>query len=234
MTRANPAHDRVRGSRVFERMPVVFRVRFVLAVALLACIGCDRFTRTGSRGQAGDVVRRIVVLGDSLSVAPTIAESFPSLLQKRLLESGSPATVINAGVRGDTTAGGLRRIDALLAQKPGLLILALGANDGLRGIDVDTMSRNLGEMIARARREGVQVLLCGMELPPVRGMPYARAFRMVFPETARTFDIPLVPFLLEGVAFNPAMNGTDQIHPNAAGARKIADTVWPYLEPLVR
>jgi len=176
---------------------------------------------------------RIVVLGDSLSVSPTVAESFPSLLQQRLRDQGSPALVVNAGVRGDTSAGGLARIDALLAQKPDILILALGANDGLRGLDVGTMSKNLGEMIERSQRKGAHVLLCGMELPPVRGVLYARAFRTTFPDLARAHDITLVPFLLEGVALNPSLNGADQIHPNAAGARKIADTVWPYLEPLL-
>jgi acyl-CoA thioesterase-1 len=180
------------------------------------------------------LAQRIVVLGDSLSVSPSVAESFPSELQRRLTDSGSSATITNAGVRGETTAGGLRRIDALLAQRPDVLILALGANDGLRGIDVAVMSRNLDEMIARSKRAGVEVLLCGMELPAVRGLPYARDFRAAFAETASRHDIPLVPSLLEGVALNPAMNGSDRIHPNAAGARKIADTVWPYLEPLVR
>src|SRR6185369_11167614 len=135
---------------------------------------------------------------------------------------GVPASITNAGIRGDTTGGGLRRIDALLSQKPDLLVLELGANDGLRGLDVQAMSANLSEMIRRAKNRGVGVLLCGMELPPVRGLPYARAFRSVFPDLASEFDIALVPFLLDGVALNPAMNGADQIHPNAEGARKIA------------
>src|SRR4029079_4105973 len=166
------------------------------------------------RAQHREAVR-IVVLGDSLSVSPTLTDSFPSLLEKRLLETGSPATVVNSGVRGDTTAGGLARIDALLSQKPAVLILALGANDGLRGLDVGAMANNLGEMIERSQRKGVKVLLCGMELPPVRGIPYARAFRAVFPDLVRARDIALVPFLLEGVALNSSMNGADQIHPNA-------------------
>jgi len=201
-------------------------------IVWLCAAGCSSGP-SSERAQHRQAVR-IVVLGDSLSVSPTLTESFPSLLEKRLLETGSPATVVNAGVRGDTTAGGLARIDALLSQKPAVLILALGANDGLRGLDVGAMANNLGEMIERSQRKGVKVLLCGMELPPVRGIPYARAFRAVFPDLARARDIALVPFLLEGVALNSSMNGADQIHPNAVGARKIADTVWPYLEPLVR
>jgi acyl-CoA thioesterase-1 len=202
----------------------------VLALMALSLVACA----SGNPENPGRrTPLRILVLGDSLSVSPTVAESFPSLLQQRLTERGSPATVINAGVRGDTTAGGVARIDALLAQKPDLLILALGANDGLRGLQVEAMSRNLGEIIQRSKQRGVEVLLCGMELPPVRGISYARAFRAVFPDLARAYEIRLVPFLLDGVALNSSMNGADQIHPNAAGARKIADTVWGYLEPLL-
>jgi acyl-CoA thioesterase-1 len=201
-----------------------------MLVAGIACASCRRATR--APGDGG--VRTILVLGDSLSVTPTIEESFPSLLQKRLLVEGVPASITNAGIRGDTTAGGLRRIDALLAQKPDVIVLELGANDGLRGLDVQAMSNNLSEMIKRAKSRNVQVLLCGMELPPVRGLPYARAFRSVFPDLASELDVPLVPFLLDGVALNPAMNGADQIHPNADGARKIEENVWRYLEPLVK
>jgi acyl-CoA thioesterase-1 len=202
----------------------------VVPVVVAAVCGCQ----TPAPAADSREVRRIVVLGDSLSVSPSVAESFPSELQRRLTQSGSPAMITNAGIRGDTTAGGLRRIDALLRQQPDLVILALGANDGLRGIEVGVMSRNLDEMIARAKASGAAVLLCGMELPAVRGLPYARAFRDAFADAASEHDVPLVPFLLEGVALNPAMNGADRIHPNAAGARMIADTVWPYLEPLVK
>jgi acyl-CoA thioesterase I len=198
-------------------------------LAALAFSACD----TSAPGPRHDAVRRILVLGDSLSVSPTIADSFPSLLQKRLLASGYSATITNAGVPGDTTAGGLRRIDALLAQKPQLLILALGANDGLRGVDVKTIARNLDEMIARAKEQQLRVLLCGMALPPVLGLQYVREFSAAFLDLSRARSVPLVPFLLEGVALDPEMNGPDLIHPNAAGARKIAGTVWRYLEPLL-
>ena len=177
---------------------------------------------------------RIIVLGDSLSVSPTPGEAFPALLQARLTTRGSAWIVENAGIRGDTTRGGVNRIDALLARRPAVLILALGANDGLRGVDASEISRNLTAIVTRAKARQVRVLLCGMELPPARGFGHARAFRGVFSAIAREHDVPLVPFLLEGVALNPEMNGADQIHPNAAGARRIADTVWEYLEPLAR
>jgi acyl-CoA thioesterase-1 len=114
------------------------------------------------------------------------------------------------------------------------LILALGANDGLRGVDVTTIGRNLNEMIVRARKQGIEVLLCGMETPPLRGWSYTLAFHRIFPTLANEHDVPLVPFLLTGVALNPEMNGDDLIHPNAAGARMIAATLWPYLQALIR
>src|SRR5262245_41232030 len=192
-----------------------------------ASIGCS--SPAADRSRMSTSPGRIVVLGDSLSVSPTPGEAFPALLQKRLLDAGSPWVVDNAGIRGDTTSGGLNRIDALLARRPKILILALGANDGLRGVGPTDIYRNLDAIIKRSKEQQVEVLLCGMELPAVRGLSYARAFRDVFPDLSRAHQTPLVPFLLDGVALNPSMNGSDQIHPNAAGAQKIAETVWPYL-----
>lgn len=143
--------------------------------------------------------------------------------------------MVNAGVRGDTTAGGLRRIDGLLAaNRPDILILALGANDGMRKLDVSQMSGNLSEMIARARAGGASVLLCGMELPPLNIFSYGKQFRNAFWEVAERHDVPFVPFLLEGVAMNASMNSADGIHPNADGARRIAETIWPYVEQMIR
>ena len=178
---------------------------------------------------------RIVVLGDSLSVSPTDRDNFPAVLENRMRARGLGWSVINAGVRGDTTAGGLRRIDTLLASnRPDILIIALGANDGLRGLDVDGMSRNLDEMIGRAQTSGAAVLLCGMQLPPINLLPYGRRFRNAFDRIASEHDVAFVPFLLDGVALDGRMNGTDGIHPNTEGAQKIADTLWPYLDRLVR
>jgi acyl-CoA thioesterase I len=175
-----------------------------------------------------------MVLGDSLAVSPSEADGFPAVLEARLHERGlTQWTVINAGVRGDTTTGGLGRVDALLADRPSILILALGANDGLRGVDVSVVTRNLSQIIERAEARGAKVLLCGMDAPPIRGWDYTVAFHQVFPGVATKYRVPLVPFLLEGVALNPNLNGDDFIHPNAAGARQIAETIWPYLEPMV-
>jgi acyl-CoA thioesterase I len=180
------------------------------------------------------VVRRVVVLGDSLSVTPTPAESFPAALQSRMTGGRLPWTVSNAGVYGDTTADGLRRYEPLLQGDVGVLILELGANDGIGGVDATTIERNLATVIEVAQAHGIAVILCGMETPPLRGVGYTVAFHDVFPRLSRRYNIPLVPFLLTGVALVPEMNGPDGVHPNAAGARRIAENVWPYLEPLLR
>jgi acyl-CoA thioesterase-1 len=177
--------------------------------------------------------QRIVVLGDSLAVSPTREESFPSVLQSRIVEAGLGWTVTNAGISGDTTTGGLRRIEALLGDDVGVLVLALGANDGLRGVDLQTIEHNLATMIEKARARGIDVLLCGMETPPLHDWQYSIGFHNLFPKLAARYAIPLVPFLLSGVALNPQMNGNDGIHPNSAGARRIAETVWPFLQPLI-
>jgi acyl-CoA thioesterase I len=177
---------------------------------------------------------RIVVLGDSLAVSPSDRDNFPAVLESLMRARGLAWSVVNAGVRGDTTAGGIRRIDNLLASnRPDILILALGANDGLRGLDVGDMSRNLSEIILRAQAAQAQVLLCGMQLPPLNVLPYGRRYRAAFADIADEQGVAFVPFLLDGVALDANMNGADGIHPNADGARRIAETIWPYLEPLL-
>jgi acyl-CoA thioesterase-1 len=177
-------------------------------------------------------VGRIVVLGDSLAVSPAKAESFPAHLQRRLDQSGVRWTVTNAGVWGDKTAGGLERFNAALPPDTRILILELGVNDGLRGVEISTIEKNLSTMIERAQARGIKVLLCGMIVPPRFGWDYAIGFHGLFPRLAAKYGIPLVPFLLDGVALRATMNTQDGIHPNAAGAERIADTVWPYLQPL--
>jgi acyl-CoA thioesterase-1 len=206
----------------------------VFALATGACDSSASPTSPTQRAADHAEPGRIVVLGDSLAISPSRDRGFPSVLQEKLDDAGLAWRVTNASVRGDTTTGGLRRVNDALAQTPDILILALGANDGLRGVETTVIRRNLAEIITRARARGVTVLLCGMETPPLRGWNYTLAFHNIFPELAREHDLPLVPFLLAGVALDPDMNGEDMIHPNAAGARRIADTVWPYLEPLVR
>jgi acyl-CoA thioesterase I len=199
------------------------------SATLVAACGASRSPTASSTVE----IERIAVLGDSLAVSPTEAESFPAVLQSWLEARRLPWVMTNAGVRGDTTSGALRRLDSVLAGEPRILIVALGANDGLRGVDVSIITRNLSEIVERAQARGVKVLLCGMETPPLNGWSYTVAFHQIYPGLAEKYNVPLVPFLLTNVVFNPQMNGPDLIHPNAAGARQIANTVWPYLEPLV-
>lgn len=185
-------------------------------------------------GSASASAGRIVVLGDSLAVSPSNTESFPAHLQKRLDKSDAQWRITNAGVKGDKTAGGLRRFNSVVPRDTRILIVQLGANDGLRGVEISTIEKNLSTIIERAQARGIKVLLCGMIVPPRYGWNYAVAFHGVFPRLAAKYNVPLVPFLLDGVALKADMNMRDGIHPNAAGAARIADTVWPYLETLIQ
>ena len=142
--------------------------------------------------------------------------------------------MVNAGVSGDTSAGGLRRLEWSLQGNPRVLVVALGGNDGLRGLPPDELKKNLAAIIEAGQRAGLQVILAGMEAPPNNGPDYTARFRRVYPELAKTYDIPLIPFLLEGVAGDPALNQADGIHPNPEGARRVADTVWSALEPVLK
>jgi acyl-CoA thioesterase-1 len=140
---------------------------------------------------------------------------------------------VNAGVSGDTSAGGLRRLDWALEGDVKVLIVALGANDGLRGLPVGAMKENLGRIIERAKEEEIVVLLAGMEAPPNYGADYTEAFRRVYPELAREHGVRLLPFLLANVAGDSALNQSDGIHPNARGAAIIADGIWRVLQPIL-
>jgi acyl-CoA thioesterase-1 len=179
---------------------------------------------------------RLVVLGDSLTagLGLPLNESYPALLQQRLTENGSGLEVINAGVSGDTTADGRRRVSWALEGNVRILIVALGANDGLRGLPVDQMKENLQVIIDRARQRGIRVLLAGMEAPPNYGEEYTNAFRRVYLELARANKVPLVPFLLDGVAGQPSLNQSDGMHPNRVGAARVADHLWPAVEQMVQ
>jgi acyl-CoA thioesterase-1 len=164
-------------------------------------------------------------------VAPD--EAYPARLQARLDREGYRYRVVNAGVSGDTTAGALRRLAWALSAKPDIVIVALGANDGLRGQSVAAMRRNLAQIVERCRAGGARVLLAGMRLPPNYGRDYARAFARAFPEVAKRANVAFVPFLLDGVAADPRLNLADGIHPNAAGHAIIAERLWPYLRPYI-
>ena len=182
----------------------------------------------------GDAV--VVALGDSLTAGLGVAadEAFPARLEARLKTEGYVYRVVNAGVSGDTTAGGLRRVDWVLRARPEVVIVALGANDGLRGQDPRAMRANLDEIVARLQAAGVRVLLVGMRLPPNYGGDYTKEFEAVFPAVARRAKVALMPFLLDGVAGMPRLNQADGIHPTAEGQQTIADHLWPFVRPLLR
>jgi acyl-CoA thioesterase-1 len=178
----------------------------------------------------------IVAFGDSLTAGFGVAheDAYPVRLAERLRREGYAYRVVNAGVSGDTTAGALRRIDWVLRTRPDIVIVALGANDGLRGQSVAAMRENLDAIVTRLQRAGARVLLAGMRMPPNYGDEYARQFAAVFPAVARRTGVPLVPFLLDGVATVARLNLPDAIHPNAEGHRIIAEHLWPFLVPLLQ
>ena len=178
---------------------------------------------------------RIVALGDSITagLGLPIAEAFPSVLQRLIDEAGYEFAVVNAGVSGDTTAGGLRRLEWALDGDVRVLILALGANDGLRGLSITQMRDNLSAMIEQAQARRIEVLLAGMEALPNFGPDYTGEFRLVYPELAELHGTALLPFLLADVAGDPSLNQADGVHPNAEGARRVAELVWAELEPML-
>jgi acyl-CoA thioesterase I len=233
----------------FDAMKALGRILIAtLAAAFVACSPADTppsvekreappsaaATAPAAPKPASDVPR-IVILGDSLTAGLGLdrAQSFPSLLQARLDREGYDYHVVNAGVSGDTSAGGLRRLDWALEGNVRVLVVELGANDGLRGLPVSGMKKNLGEIITRAQARGITVILAGMEAPPNYGPQYTDEFRRAFRELATTHNVPLIPFLLEGVAGLRGMNQGDGIHPNREGARIVENTVWRALEPVL-
>ena len=179
---------------------------------------------------------RILILGDSLTEGYGVSaqQAFPSLLEKKLndefsSDKNSSYEIINAGISGSTSSGGVSRIEWLLKSKPDFLILALGGNDGLRGVPVEETKNNLEKIILAAKSKDIPTLLAGMKMPPNYGIEYTREFSKQFEDLANQENVPLIPFLLEGVGGNPAMNLPDRIHPNPAGHQKIAQTVYQNL-----
>ena len=179
---------------------------------------------------------RVVVLGDSLTAGLGLRsdQAYPVLLQQRIDAASLDYEVVNAGVSGDTTAGGLRRLDWALEGDVRVLVVALGGNDGLRGLPIEELRANLSAIIERTKAKGADVILAGMEAPPNFGRSYIVSFHQVYPDLAKTYHVALVPFLLNGVAGIESLNQRDGIHPTAAGARIVADNVWAVLEPILR
>jgi len=190
-----------------------------------------------SAAEAAPEPPTVVVLGDSLAAGYglDLTEAFPGLLQELATKTGIPAKVINAGVSGDTTAGGLRRIEWLLKRRMDVLVLELGGNDGLRGMPVAVTRTNLQAIIDRTKEKypAVSVVVAGMQMPPNMGREYNEAFARIFPELAKTNGAALVPFLLEGVGGRPELNQPDSIHPTAEGQKIVAENVWKVLKPVL-
>ena len=211
----------------------------LLALALASCGVEQRAPATGDAppphaGERG----RIVFLGTSLTAGLGLdpSQAYPALIQRRLDAEGLPFETVNVGVSGETSAGARRRIDWVLREPAAVLVVETGANDGLRGLEVDSLRSNIQAIIDEAERLSPKpaIVLVGMRAPPNLGSDYARRFDRVYPELARKNDLPLVPFLLDGVAGRPALNQADMIHPTAEGQKRMAETVWEVLEPLLK
>lgn len=183
-------------------------------------------------------LKTLVVLGDSLAAGYGLnpADAYPAVLQQWIRAAGLPFRMANAGVSGDTTAGGVRRVEWILKRPVDVLLLELGGNDGLRGLSPTQTRSNLVTIIlkARAANPQVRVVVAGMQMPSNLGTEYTQAFRDLFPEVAKSQSAALIPFLLEGVGGVAALNQSDQIHPTAEGHRQVATNVWKVLEPVLR
>ncbi len=177
----------------------------------------------------------VLAFGDSLTAGLGLPanEAFPARLAARLKEDGIDVKMVNAGVSGDTTTDGLARLDWALADKPDYVILALGANDALRGIDPKIARANLDKMIVKIQASGAKLLLLGMLAPANWGADYEHAFDSIYPELAKAHDVPLYPFFLEGVAMNPELNQPDGLHPNERGVAILVDHIAPLVAKLI-
>ena len=224
------------------RPPTILLSLMVLAAA------CDRETRDDVPPGANDPVPatasaaqprklpRVVFLGDSITAGYGVDadQAFPAVVTDMLAKDGMPIDAVNAGTSGDTTAGGLRRIDWVLRQNPDVVVVGLGGNDGLRGQDVKSSEANLRGIVQKARDAGADVLLLGMMIPPNYGPEYTSAFRDVYPRIAKEMDVPLVPFVLEGVGGEAKLNQRDGIHPTPEGHERVAANVAPQLREILQ
>lgn len=210
-------------------MPAFFGIALGLCVFLPAL-----FAQTATPAPK----KTILFLGDSLMAGLGVqpAEAFPALIAEKIRAAGLPFQIENAGLSGDTSAGGLRRIEWLLQRPIDVLVLELGANDGLRGQQLKSLKANLQAIIdkTKAKNPQVKVVVAGMQVPPNLGAEYAHGFERVFAELAKENNAALIPFLLEGVGGNRELNQQDLIHPSAGGHRIIAELVWRTLEPILR
>jgi acyl-CoA thioesterase-1 len=210
----------------------------IFRIALSLCLfSTTILAETPTPDTPGNSLKTIVFLGDSLTagfgVDPT--EAFPAVIKEKVQAAHLPFEIQNAGLSGDTSSGALRRIDWLLQRPIALLVIALGGNDGLRGLPVKSLKANLQAIIdkTKAKNPTVKIVIAGMQIPPNLGADYTTDFQRVYPELARDNHAALIPFLLEGVGGHRDLNQADQIHPTAAGHKIIADMVWRTLEPIL-
>ncbi len=226
-------------------MRIVIRISAIVSFAFLLLLGSGCSPNAGqsaaetNRPIAPDTVSsrpKIIAFGDSLTAGFGLSEkeSYPDLLQEMLKADGYDYEVINAGVSGDTSLGGLERSDWVLDQENAqILVLELGANDLIRGVPVARMKQNLDKIIRKARTKNIKVLLCGMLAPPTMGAEYQRDYTMAFPDLATEHKVAFLPFLLENVALKKELNQADGIHPNAEGAKIMANNIYGALKPLL-
>lgn len=220
-----------------------FFLLLVLSFGLSGCQTAPSATKTAETSatsasaveKSKDTRPVIVAFGDSLTAGYGLAESesYTTLLQQKLDAAGQQYRVVNAGVSGDTSAGGVRRLEWSLEGDVRFMILELGGNDGLRGLPVAELKKNLAQIIEAAQARKITVILAGMEAPPNLGGAYASAFRQVYQDLAREYNTALIPFVLEGVGGNPQLNQPDGIHPNAEGEKVFTENVWRALEPVL-
>ena len=213
---------------------MLLRRTLVLIVFALATVSWY-LTPARASSSTPDTRPRIVAFGDSLTAGLGVSaeESYPAQLQRRLDVLGYTYRVINAGVSGDTTAGGLRRVSWILTNKPDLVILELGANDGLRGLSVDQTQHNLRDIIQRLRGAGVGIVLAGMKLPPNYGQDYTMRFEAMYRTVAREQQVPFIPFFLEGVGGSSSLNQADGIHPTGEGYKVVVENLLKTLIPIL-
>lgn len=230
-------------------MQLIVRSTLVLSFIVLAILfsACDVSTAEGNKStginkpliepNVANDKPRIIAFGDSLTAGFGLSEkeSYPYLLQERLNNEGFNYEVVNAGVSGETSLGGLERIDWVLEpDNVEILILELGANDLLRGIPVERMKNNLDKILEKAKEKGVEVLFCGMLAPPTMGNSYQRDYTNAFPDLANKYKVRFVPFLLENIALDKKLNQADGIHPNPVGTKIMMENIYKELEPLLK
>lgn len=205
---------------------------WTLVLAFLFMLGGNSFAAEAS------ALKTVLILGDSLAAGYGVQreEAFPALLQNKIETAKLPYRMVNGGVSGDTSAGGLRRIDWLLKQKVDVLIVELGGNDGLRGVNPTSTKQNLQGIIDKAKQKypAIKIVVAGMQMPPNMGEEYTKTFAEIFPTLAKDNQATLIPFLLEGVGGLPEMNQPDGVHPTPKGHKKVAENVWKVLEPVLR